>query len=352
MDDRIDVIATTISGSIQDWKKVERIQPLFAQNGLSNVQVHVVASHAEARQTACEALSAGGRIPISAGGSGTFRAVLEGCIDSGVRLGEIRLGFLRKGSADLIGKVLGMPDDVEAAASVFADSLRSGRLVPCDVLAANELGSKRPELHFVGYGGAELFGRIPHFTENRLMKWYKGILGQIFGDLGPFTTGMTLALLERLMKAPFTRNPTWRIVVDGNEVAHGRFQALILVNGYLGPELAFSNDALGSGRFHLIALRDLGTRHLLAQARRARRGALDADSERGGFERFVISEHLELLSDSPRSFPANIDGSTLVCREGLHVRRFDQVQLISGASALTPATAAPGPRSQPRDGTY
>ena len=96
---RIDVIATTISGSVSDWKKVKRIVPLFAQHGYEDVRLHEVDSHTEARKVACDALKAGGKIPISAGGSGTFRAVLEGCIDSEVELSDIRLGFLRKGSA-------------------------------------------------------------------------------------------------------------------------------------------------------------------------------------------------------------------------------------------------------------
>ena len=112
---RIDVIATTISGSISDWQKVKRIIPLFAEHGFGDVRLHEVNSHTAAREAAYAALKAGGRIPISAGGSGTFRAVLEGCIDSGVNLADIRLGFLRKGSADLIGKVLNMPDDIENA---------------------------------------------------------------------------------------------------------------------------------------------------------------------------------------------------------------------------------------------
>jgi len=106
---KIDVIATTISGSISDWKKIEQIKPLFADHGFNDVVLHSCDSHSEARQIACNSLLAGGRRPISAGGSGTFRAVMEGCLDSGVPMDEIRLGFLRKGSADLIGKVLKMP---------------------------------------------------------------------------------------------------------------------------------------------------------------------------------------------------------------------------------------------------
>ena len=48
----IEVIATTISGSISDWSKVERIVPLFVERGWGEVTMHAVDSHAEARQRA------------------------------------------------------------------------------------------------------------------------------------------------------------------------------------------------------------------------------------------------------------------------------------------------------------
>jgi len=112
---RIDVIATSISGSVSDWRKVDRIVPLFRQHGEENVQLVVLDSHREARAKTCELARAGSTRIISAGGSGTFNSVVEGCLDAGVDLRPLRLGFLRKGSADLIGKVLGMPDNIEEA---------------------------------------------------------------------------------------------------------------------------------------------------------------------------------------------------------------------------------------------
>ena len=45
-DSGVHVIATTISGSIKDWGKVERIVPLFRQLGRDDVELHVVDSHA------------------------------------------------------------------------------------------------------------------------------------------------------------------------------------------------------------------------------------------------------------------------------------------------------------------
>ena len=328
MSTTIDVIATTISGSISDWSKVERIGPLFAEHGFDDLHLHVVKSHAEARVRARELVADDRRLLISAGGSGTFNAVLEGCCDAKVPLGDIRLGFLRKGSADLLGKVLGMPDEIEAAVAVFARSIGAGHVIPCDVLSALDISEKAAPRHFVGYGGAEIFGRIPHFTENRFMKWYKGVLSQIFGDLGPFTLGMTLALLEKILKGPFGRR-NWRILVDGLEVATGRFQALIVVNGYLGPEMPYSDDDLGSGRFHLFALRDLGTRHLIGQVRHARDGSIMQDPAKWGLEHFPIKGILTLETKDNGAFPFNVDGSTLFCRGTASIERVDAISLFA-----------------------
>ncbi len=325
----ISVIATTISGSIKDWGKVKKIVPLFQEHGFDNVELHTADSHPEARENTRSVLSAGGRIVISAGGSGTFNSVLEGCCDSDVPLQEVLLGFLRKGSADLLGKVLGMPDDIEAAISTFVESIENDRTMPCDViLASDSAGDSKPR-HFVGYGGAEIFGRIPHYTENRYIKYYKGILSQCFGDLGPFTTGMALALVEKILKAPFRRKRAWKIHVDGRLAAEGVYQALIVVNGYLGKDLPYSSEPLGSGSIYLFGLRDLGTRRLFAQAKHARGGSIMDDPERWGMESFTSSELLELEPSNGAPFPINVDGATMICSDRAQFRIVDQIRLIS-----------------------
>ena len=72
----IHVIATTISGSIKDWGKLERIVPLFREMGRQDVTLVAVDSHQEARERTRDVVSGGCRQVISAGGSGTFNAVL------------------------------------------------------------------------------------------------------------------------------------------------------------------------------------------------------------------------------------------------------------------------------------
>jgi diacylglycerol kinase family enzyme len=327
---RIDVIATSISGSVSDWHKVDRIVPLFRQHGEPNVQLAVLDSHKAARTKACELARAGSTILISAGGSGTFNSVVEGCLDAGVDLGPLRLGFLRKGSADLIGKVLGMPDNIEEAVAVFVDSIRHDRITPCDIIrAASELGEAPPR-HFVGYGGAEIFGEIPHFTENRFIKYYKGILGQLFGDLGPFFVGMNLVILRRLFVPRYRSRRVWEIEVDGQTVARGQFQAMIIVNGDLGPNLPFAKGVpLGSGDFHLFAIRNLGARRLPGQLRAAWTGTIVQHSAPWGFESFRVTQSLVLRPGHDQPFPINTDGSTLECVRAVQFRMIGKLNFLA-----------------------
>jgi hypothetical protein len=327
---KIDVIATTISGSISDWGKVKHIVPLFNTHGYSNVSLFTVESHAEARKKTGECIQNGTRIIISAGGSGTFNSVLEGCCDSGINLHDVTLGFLRKGSADLIGKTLGMPDEIEAAIKVFAESIAADKTVPCDIiLAESGQGSERPH-HFVGYGGAEIFGDIPSYTETRFMRYYKGILGQFFGDLGPFFVGASLASCGRLATSIVKGRRKWEIVVDHRNVAKNFYQAFIIVNGDLGKDLPLAKSVpLGSGDFYLYALRDLGLLKLPGQFKHTWDASVSGNPDRWGFEAYRIKESLLLKPDGDSEFNVNTDGSTLKCLGSVHFRISDQIKLIA-----------------------
>jgi len=333
----VHVVATSISGSIRDWSKVERIVPAFRAHGMTGIVLHRADSHAEARAHARDAIERGARVVISAGGSGTFNSVLEGCCDSGVPLGEIRLGFLRKGSADLIGKALGIPDQVDAAVEVFVRAIADDRTAPCDVILAQSLGGGDLPRHFVGYGGVEIFGRVPHYTENRFVKYYKGILGQLFGDLGPFTAGMSLAALEKFLMTLRRPGDCWTISVDGGRVSIGRYQALLVLNGYLGPDLPFSSDPLGSGCVHLFGIRDLGRARLFRQAMSALDKSIVEDPDRFGFEHFCARESLELSCASGDGFPVNVDGATMRCRRAVRFGIADSIRLFHAPDAPAPS---------------
>ena len=328
--ERIDVIATTISGSIQDWGKVKHIVPLFKSYGFNNVTLYSVDTHAAVREKTRECIEDGSRIIISAGGSGTFNSVLEGCCDSGIELNDVMLGFLRKGSADLIGKTLGMPDTIDDAIKVFVDSISNKRTIKCDIInAVCQEGDAKPR-NFVGYGGAEIFGEIPTYTENRFIKYYKGIFSQIFGDLGPFFIGASLACMNKTLKSPFKNKRKWQIFVDGEMVSEGAYQAMIIVNGDLGKDLPLArNVPLGSGDFHLFTLKDIGLRKLIGQFKNTWNASVMDDPEKWGFEKFCITKSLKLKLDSKKIFNVNIDGSTMKCLGEVDFRISNQINLIS-----------------------
>ena len=327
---RIDVIATTISGSIQDWGKVKHIVPLFEQHGFSNVRLYSLDTHAAVRKKARECLEEGSRIIISAGGSGTFNSALEGCCDSGIKLDEIMLGFLRKGSADLIGKTLGMPDKIDDAIQVFVDSINADRTIKCDIIhATSQHGDAKPR-NFVGYGGTEIFGEIPTYTENRFIKYYKGIFSQVFGDLGPFFSGASLACANKTLKSPFRRKRKWQIFVDGEMVSEGAYQAMIIVNGDLGKDLPLAKSVpLGSGDFYLFTLKDIGFHKLIGQFKHTWNASVADDPGKWGFEKFCIKDTLKLKPLREKHFNVNIDGSTMKCLGGVDFQITDQIKLIS-----------------------
>lgn len=328
----IEVIATTISGSIKDWGKVEKIIPLFNTYGREDVTLHVVNSHIEAREKTRSLVTEGSRLIISAGGSGTFNSILEGCIDTGVNLSEITLGFLRKGSADLIGKTLDMPDVIEDAVEVFVHSLANNYKLPCDVIRATCRDDQSRHRHFVGYGGTGIFGRIPHYTENRFIKYYKGILSQIFGDLGPFFVGASLSSIEKILKNLVRKDREWHVSVDGSKRAQGRYQAMIIVNGDLGPDLPFARATpLGSGNFYLFTLRDIGLHRLPGQFRHAWDASVLEQPDHWGFESYVINDSLQIGVDDDSPFPVNVDGSTMMCKGSATFCIVDQINLISRA---------------------
>ena len=326
---RIDVIATSISGSIKDWTKVKHIVPLFNKAGFDNATLSVLDSHEEARKKTRDLIREGGRTIISAGGSGTFNSVVEGCCDSEVDPEEISLGFLRKGSADVIGKVLGMPDTIEEAMKVLSDAIAAKRTVKCDIIkAVSQKGNTKPR-HFVGFSGAELFGDIPRYTENRFIKYYKGVLGYFFGDLGPFAVGISLAAFGKTLREIYKGRKRWRIFVDDEEVADNYYQAFIIVNGDLGKDLPLArNVPLGSGDFYLFALRDIGRFKMIGQITHTWNASILDDPEKWGFKTYRINKSLKLQPDkSP--FNVNIDSLTMICEKSVRFQICNRINLFA-----------------------
>lgn len=314
-DPALEVVATTISGSLQDQRKVGRIVARFGTWTRRPVHLHAVDSHAEAESTTREIVAGGGRLIVSAGGGGTFNAVLEGCHVEGTIPDDVRLAFLRKGSADLIGKLLRIPDDLSAAAAAIVDGIEHERDLRADVIAVEMTGpdGERRTRHMVGFGGLGIFGAVPRFTEARWIKYYKGIIGSLVGDYGPFYTGLTLAtawwywLRFRGRVAPLV------LKLDGQAIAPDRWTAIIVVGGDLGPDFPIGRGApLSSGTLRVVGLRDRGLRVALRQLMAARSGAIFSDPERydcliGDVTDLLARPAIEHAGPSPLLL-VNVDG--------------------------------------------
>jgi diacylglycerol kinase family enzyme len=279
----IEVVATTISGSLQDQRKIGRIVPRFGAWTRRPVHLHSVDSHAEAESATRAIVAGGGRIIVSAGGGGTFNAVLEGCHADGGIPEDVRLAFLRKGSADLIGKMLRIPDELSAAAAAIVDGIEHDRRLRADVITVEtQAPTGEPQArHMVGFGGLGIFGAVPRFTEARWIKYYKGIIGSLAGDYGPFYTGLTLATVWWYWLRFRGRVSPLALELDGQPIAPDRWTAIIVVGGDLGPDFPIGRGApFSSGTLRVVGLRDRGLRTALRQLDGARSGAIFGDPER------------------------------------------------------------------------
>jgi diacylglycerol kinase family enzyme/thymidylate kinase len=330
---RIDVVATTMSGSIEDQRKVWRIVPEFRARTSRSVRLHTADTHAEALEQAHDAVLRGGRLLVSAGGAGTLNAVLEGAhVDGRVPEG-LRLAVLRKGSADLIGKVLGIPDTLPEAAQAIVGGIESGDTVAADVLAVETTTPTGEPVtrHLLGFGGVGVFGDIPRFTESRLIKTYKGVLGQLFGDLGPFMTGFALATVYWNVERSRGRRPRLTLVLDEEELGPEIWVSVILLNGDLGRDFRLGRGLdLASGTFRLIALRYLGPRETVRQAVACKTAAVLDDPERyGAVVRTVRS--LAVRPEKPdHEQLVNVDGLKLFARGVVRISVGSRIALVPG----------------------
>lgn len=329
----IDIVATTISGAVSDWKKIGGLEAEFKKyySGLS--KVHLADSHAEARAKTQELVEKGSRTIVSGGGAGTFNSVLEGCYTAGGLPENLRLAFLRKGSADLIGKVLKIPDELSSAVRIISQSIEEDQVIEADIIEANgtDLSGNQWKRHFIGFGGVGVFGDVPYFTENRMIKYYKGILGSLFGDRGPFMVGVSCALIKHYIDNFLQRTPRFSLVADGLDISPEKYSSIVILNGDLGKDLPLGKGIpLGSGYFQTITIRDLGFLASCQQLTHCWKGDIFDYSEKLGTKSFKIEKELKIIPEGSEQYMVNIDG-LLVRTKGItryHVS--DRVKLITG----------------------
>jgi diacylglycerol kinase family enzyme len=344
--DRIDVIATTMSGSLQDQRKVGRIGPEFRARTRRPVNVHPADTHTKARDITHELVAAGARTVVSAGGAGTFNAVLEGAHVDGIVPPDLRLAFLRKGSADLIGKVLHIPDNLPGAVQAIVGGIESWRSIDADVLAieATEPDGTRQQRHLIGFGGFGAFGEVPRFTESRIIKYYKGILGTLFGDLGPFFVGLLCATVSWNLRRLVRRVSPTTLLLDDERIGPETWGAVVVMNGDLGRDFPLGRGLdLASGTFRVVVLRPGGPRQMARQIVGCKKGTiLDAPEQYGALVREVSTLEVRPARRT-RPFLVNVDGLRMWTAGAVRVSVSGRVRLVSGAPeyAAEPVTVEP-----------
>jgi diacylglycerol kinase family enzyme/thymidylate kinase len=332
--DRIDVIATTMSGSLQDQRKVGRIGPEFRARTRRPVNVHPADTHDEARDITHELVSGGARTIVSAGGAGTFNAVLEGAHVDGVVPPDVRLAFLRKGSADLIGKVLQIPDNLPGAVQAIVGGIESGRDIDADVLAieTTEPDGTRQLRHLIGFGGFGAFGEVPRFTESRVIKYYKGVLGTLFGDLGPFFVGLLCATVSWNLQRLLRRVSPTTLVLDDERIGPDTWGAVVVMNGDLGRDFPLGRGLdLASGTFRVVVLRAGSPRRMARQVVGCKKGTiLDAPEQYGALAREVRALEVHPARRA-RPYLVNVDGLRMRTAGAVRVSVSGRVRLVAGA---------------------
>ena len=323
---KVNIIATTISGSIKDWKKIDRIKGEFEKFYDGEIDFYVVDSHREAREQANELVKNGEKIIVSAGGSGTFNSILEGSrLEEGFPEG-LRLAFLRKGSADLLGKVLNIPDELTAGARIISNSIEKDITIESDVIEAT-IDDKK--YHFISFGGIEIFGIVPYFSESRFKKYYKGLLGQWFGDRGPFLFAVNLAIFKHYKDKIFSRT-RFVIKTEKREFPAEQYSSVIIVNGDLGEDFPLARGTpLGSGYFRVVLLKDLGLFSTYSQMLHVLKGEIEDSEEESGVE-MLDAETLAIAPEKSKEYMVNVDGALVRTSREINYRISDRIKLITG----------------------
>ena len=321
----INIIATTISGSIKDWKKTDKIKSEFEKHYDGEIDVFIVDSHEKARQKAHELVYNNEHLIVSAGGSGTFASILEGCRLADGYSKDLRLAFLRKGSADLLGKVLNIPDNLADAAKVIVDSIKNDTTINSDVI---EVNINSTNYHFIGYGGLGVFGVVPYFTESRIKKYYKGFLSYLFGDRGPFMFGVNMAILKFYFEEIF-RQTRFNIIADQFEVKNAKLSNLLIMNGDLGKDYPIATGMpLATNNFHVSLLENKGIITCYKQLIYAWKGNMNEYKKKLGLN-VLLTNKLTIESVNSKKYMINVDGALHTTRNSISYRISDQIKLIT-----------------------
>lgn len=234
-----------------------------------------------ARALAREAVEAGFRVVVAAGGDGTVNEVLNGIGDASDGFSRAALGVVPLGTANVFARELKLPLRLKPCWAV----LLAGRTETVDLIRARfQSGGQPVERWFVQVAGAGLDARAVELVNWRLKK-RAGFLAYVIAGLQ--------ALRER--------QPTISAVGDGTESSG---ELVLLGNGrlYGGPFAVFTRAVPRDGRLDYRVFPRADWRTALAAVRGVFTG--DFDRLNGASQRTAAV--LELRAD--RRVPLQIDG--------------------------------------------
>jgi diacylglycerol kinase (ATP) len=241
---------------------------LFLRAGL-DFEICPCNSYDEAAAIARSQLAAGASMIVAAGGDGTFDAVADVLLDTGVAIGIVPMGSVMN-----VARMLGIPRDAEAAAQIIAAGFRR----TIDVGEAN--GRPFYETTAVGIGPSI-------FREAQRVE---------AGDRGG---------LWRAVRNAFRYRPRrMRVELDEGRVIDTRALMVTVGNGpYMGLGMTVAPGArLDDGKFDVTVFRHFSKielfTHMAAIAFGRRRLSAHLTTERSSYVRITAKRRLPVRADA------------------------------------------------------
>ena len=280
------IIRNPISGSPQRQMAFARALEVFERAGW-DVTVWVTEYKGHSRGLAEEAVRAGYRLVVVAGGDGSIGQVVDGLLHAGGQ--DVALGIIPMGTGNVFAREVGLPyptspgDDAPArAARVIVEH----EPVRVDVGLANGH-------HFLSWAGVGLDARITEEVESRLT----------FKRRAPLVSYGAIALKTWWRYRP----GMMRVVLDEDEVLEGQFPLVVVSNIRLYARyVRLAPEArLDDGWLDLLVVTD--SHRLRVMLKAARVAARPTSAVPGVVRRKV--RRVRILADPPQSY--HLDGDPL-----------------------------------------